>query len=174
MLCRNNTASGAKEHTRLRPFLRLHSVANTVSHSIVQAIFLAIFQVRASPCLRPSGRGTELTGSILRVIGVLPPHVLSMLLRIRPGHSLAAEPGTELATKKGRRDPSSGNYDERNDECLCSLDVNWDQVSFYARREGVPSHHYTVLAPPPPLARSSPLAPAGPRRIATAAPLPAC
>ena len=43
-----------------------------------------------------------------------------------------------VATKKGRRDPSSGNYDERNDECLCSLDVNWDQVSFYARREGVP------------------------------------
>ena len=79
-----------------------------------------------------------------------------------------------VATKKGRRDPSSGNYDERNDECLCSLDVNWDQVSFYARREGVPSHHYTVLAPPPPLARSSPLAPAGPQRTATAAPLPAC
>ena len=46
-----------------------------------------------------------------------------------------------ISTKKGGplsppRFPIS--KDER--ECLCSLDVIWDQVSSHARREGLPEH----------------------------------
>ena len=54
---------------------------------------------------------------------------------------LAAEPGSQYRRQKREGCESSlADYDERNDECLCSLDVNWDQVSFYAEREGLPEH----------------------------------